>query len=107
MRDFLYQNEVQQYVQTGVLHKVNLAFERNHPKTSRVEDDLRAQGPEVFQWLEKGAYFYLSGLKEPLNAQVDQALQEIVQDYGGKTAEEAKAYIENLKKENRYHKDVY
>lgn len=107
VRDFLYQNEVQQYVQTGVLHKVNLAFERNHPKTSRVEDDLRAQGPEVFQWLEKGAYFYLSGLKEPLNAQVDQALQEIVQDYGRKTAEEAKAYIETLKKENRYHKDVY
>ncbi|MGB4772966.1 MAG: flavodoxin domain-containing protein [Chitinophagaceae bacterium] len=107
VRDFLYQNEVQQYVQTGVLHKVNLAFERNHPKTSRVEDDLRAQGPEVFQWLEKGAYFYLSGLKEPLNAQVDQALQEIVQHYGQKTAEEAKAYIETLKKENRYHKDVY
>jgi sulfite reductase (NADPH) flavoprotein alpha-component len=107
VRDFLYQNEVQQYVQTGVLHKVNLAFERNHPKTSRVEDDLRAQGPEVFQWLEKGAYFYLSGLKEPLNAQVDQALQEIVQHYGQKTAEEAKAYIETMKKENRYHKDVY
>jgi sulfite reductase (NADPH) flavoprotein alpha-component len=107
VRDFLYQNEVQQYVQTGVLHKVNLAFERNHPKTSRVEDDLRAQGLEVFQWLEKGAYFYLSGLKDPLNAQVDQALQEIVQNYGQKTAEEAKAYIETMKKENRYHKDVY
>lgn len=107
VRDFLYQNEVQQYVQTGVLHKVNLAFERNHPKTARVEDDLRAQGPEVYQWLEQGAYFYLSGLKEPLNAQVDQALQDIVQNYGRKTAEEAKAYIETLRKENRYHKDVY
>lgn len=107
VRDFLYQNEVQQYVQTGVLHKINLAFERNHPKTARVEDDLRAQGPELYQWLEKGAYFYLSGLKEPLNAQVDQALQEIVQQYGRKTAEEAKAYIDALKKDNRYHKDVY
>lgn len=107
VRDFLYQNEVQQYVQTGVLHRVNLAFERNHPKAARVEDDLRAQGSEVYQWLEKGAYFYLSGLKEPLNAQVDQALMDIVQNYGSKSAAEAKAYIEALKKDNRYHKDVY
>lgn len=107
VRDFLYQNEVQQYVQTGVLHKVNLAFEQNHPKAAKVEDDLRAQGAELYQWLEKGAYFYLSGLKDPLNAQVDQALHDIVENFGKKTSEEAKAFIETLKKENRYHKDVY
>ncbi len=107
VRDFLYQNEVQQYVQTGVLQKVNLSFQMNHPKKAWVEDDLRAQGADVFAWLEQGAYFYVSGLKEQLTAQVDQALAEIVQIHGGKTEDEARSYIDRLKKDNRLHKDVY
>lgn len=107
VRDFLYQNEVQQYVQTGVLQKVNLSFQHNHPKKAFVEDDLRAQGAELFAWLENGAYVYVSGLKDPLNTKVDEALQDIVQQHGGKTAEEARSYLAQLKKENRIHKDLY
>lgn len=106
-KDFLYQTEVQQYVQTGVLQKLNLAFEQNHPKKARVEDDLKAQGQELYAWLEQGASLYLSGLKDQLNAQVDEALQEILQLHGRKSPEQAKAYLEQLKKESRYHKDLY
>jgi sulfite reductase (NADPH) flavoprotein alpha-component len=38
---------------------------------------------------------------------VDATLHEIVEKHGGKSAEQAKEYVEALKKEKRYRKDVY
>jgi sulfite reductase (NADPH) flavoprotein alpha-component len=106
-KDFLYQTEVQQYVQTGVLHRINLAFQQNHTKTAFVEDDLISQGDEIFSWIESGAHFYLSGIKDPLTENVESAMVSIIAKHGNKTETEAKAYFDNLKKEDRYHKDVY
>jgi sulfite reductase (NADPH) flavoprotein alpha-component len=38
---------------------------------------------------------------------VDSALHAIVEKHGGKSPEQAKEYVEALKKEKRYRKDVY
>ena len=38
---------------------------------------------------------------------VDEALHRIVEQAGGKSKEEAAAYVEELKKTKRYRKDVY
>jgi sulfite reductase (NADPH) flavoprotein alpha-component len=38
---------------------------------------------------------------------VDDALHSIIQTAGGKTAEEAAAYVNQMKKEKRYARDVY
>ena len=40
-------------------------------------------------------------------ADVDAALHQIVEAHGGKNTEQAKDYVENLKKEKRYKRDVY
>ena len=38
---------------------------------------------------------------------VDTALHQIVEKAGSKTTEQAKEYVDALKKEKRYRKDVY
>ena len=38
---------------------------------------------------------------------VDAALRQIVQEQSGKNAEEANEYVEKLKSEKRYKRDVY
>jgi sulfite reductase (NADPH) flavoprotein alpha-component len=38
---------------------------------------------------------------------VDTALHQIVEKVGSKTTEQAKEYVDALKKEKRYRKDVY
>ena len=38
---------------------------------------------------------------------VDAALHQVVEKAGGKSPEEAAAYVEELKKSKRYRKDVY
>jgi sulfite reductase (NADPH) flavoprotein alpha-component len=105
--DFFYQTEIQQYHATGLLQQVNLAFSRDSEQKLYVQHRMAEQGKEVFKWLEDGAYFYVSGSKVPMSQQVEETLINIVSEHGGKTETEAKAYLDNLKKEGRYQKDVY
>jgi sulfite reductase (NADPH) flavoprotein alpha-component len=105
--DFLYQTEIQNYVQTGVLNKIDLAFSRDQPEKIYVQHRMLEKADELYKWINKGASFYISGTKDPMSRDVEQTLLQIIREQGKKTEEEAKQYLEQLKKENRYEKDVY
>jgi sulfite reductase (NADPH) flavoprotein alpha-component len=105
--DFLYQAEIQQYQATGILHQVNVAFSRDSDHKVYVQHRMAEQGRELFHWLENGACFYVSGSKLPMSHEVEETLFNIVREHGNKTETEARAYLDHLKKEGRYQKDVY
>ena len=105
--DFLYQTEIQQYLQTGVLNRVNLAFSRDQQERIYVQHRMYEHGEELYQWLQNGAVFYVSGTKDPMSIDVEAMLLKIIGEFGNKSAAESIAYLELLKKEERYHKDVY
>jgi sulfite reductase (NADPH) flavoprotein alpha-component len=86
---------------------VTLAFAREVVKPSSVQEKLREQGAEVFAWIAKGASFYLSGEKSPMSQEVEKELLSIIGTHGACSPEDAVKYLENLKKEGRYQKDVY
>ncbi|NCI46818.1 diflavin oxidoreductase [Sediminibacterium soli] len=104
--DFLYQTELQNWYETGVLNKLSLAFAKDRPYT-RVHHKLLEQGREVFEWIENGAYLYVGGKKTPMSVDVEYILLTIIERYGGLSATDAAAYFENLKTTGRYNKDVY
>ena len=62
---------------------------------------------ELYDWLENGAIFYVCGDASRMAKDVDTALHQIVSKAGSKTTEQAKEYVDALKKEKRYRKDVY
>jgi sulfite reductase (NADPH) flavoprotein alpha-component len=62
---------------------------------------------EFWSWLEAGAHFYVCGDASCMAKDVDAALHRIIEMAGGKSAEEAKAYVAKLKSEKRYQRDVY
>jgi sulfite reductase (NADPH) flavoprotein alpha-component len=105
--DFLYQSEIQQYKQTGVLTQASLAFEKAFPGAATVPEKLLQQANEVYDWLNNGASVYISGDKEPMSKEVEDALLTIIAQQGGLPEAGAKDYLDNLKKEGRYEKDVY
>ena len=105
--DFLYQAEIQQYLQTGVLSRVSLAFSRDRQEKIYVQHRMYEHGEELYQWLLNGAIFYVSGTKDPMSMEVENMLLKIIRDVGKKSESEASAFLEQLKKEDRYHKDVY
>jgi len=106
-QDFLYQVELQGYLKSGVLSKLDVAFSRDQAEKVYVQDKLRKNGAEVFAWLEKGAHFYVCGDANRMAKDVHQALLDIIQEFGGKSEEDAQAYLKELRNQNRYQKDVY
>jgi sulfite reductase (NADPH) flavoprotein alpha-component len=105
--DFLYQTEIQNWVETGSLSKIDLAFSRDQEEKIYVQHKLKKKGKEVFDWLQSGATVYVCGTKEPMSIDVENALAEIIQTHGNKKETEALEFINELKSEGRYLKDVY
>ncbi|MDF2385236.1 flavodoxin domain-containing protein [Nostoc ellipsosporum NOK] len=106
-KDFLYQTEMQSFHQTGVLSRLDLAFSRDQEERRYVQHRMLEQAGEIYSWIEQGAHLYVSGVKDPMSREVEQTLLQIISDKGNKTMEEAAAFLEQLRKENRYEKDVY
>jgi sulfite reductase (NADPH) flavoprotein alpha-component len=105
--DFLYQTEIQNWFETGVLHKINLAFSRDQQEKIYVQHKMQQHGAELYEWLNGGASFFVCGKKHPMSIDVENTLLQIIEQHGNKTNEEAKKYLEHLEEEGRYEKDVY
>jgi sulfite reductase (NADPH) flavoprotein alpha-component len=105
--DFLYQTEIQNWYETGVLNKVNLAFSRDQQEKIYVQHKMLEHGAELYDWLNGGASFFVCGKKHPMSTDVENTLLQIIERYGNKSNEEAKKYLEHMEEEGRYEKDVY
>jgi len=105
--DFLYQTEMQNYVETGVLNKLDLAFSRDQEQKIYVQHRMLEKANELYQWLNNGAYIFISGTKDPMSKDVENTLLQIIEEQGQESKESAKKYLEQLKKEGRFEKDVY
>jgi sulfite reductase (NADPH) flavoprotein alpha-component len=102
--DFLYQTELQQWLENGVLTSLDVAFSRDQPEKIYVQDKIKARAVEFFQWLEKGASLYVCGSKK-MSEDVEKTILDLVEKSA--TGKEAKTYLEDLKSNGRYFKDVY
>jgi len=105
--DFLYQTEIQDWVKTGVLTKINTAFSRDQQEKVYVQHKIQKQAKEVYQWLEDGAHLYICGAREPMSLDVEKTLLSVIREEGGKNTAQAEAYLEELKESGRFLKDVY
>jgi sulfite reductase (NADPH) flavoprotein alpha-component len=105
--DFYYQTEIQEWLSTGVLTKLDTAFSRDQKQKIYVQDRLKQNAKELYNWIENGAYIYVCGQKNPMSTDVENALLEIIATEKSINNEQAKAYLEALETEGRYQKDVY
>lgn len=105
--DFLYQLEWQEHLKEKNLTRLDVAFSRDQPEKIYVQDVMRERSGELYQWLKKGAYFYVCGDAERMAKDVHRTLIEIVAREGGLSEEEAVTYVDKLKKDKRYQRDVY
>lgn len=95
--DFLYQTEWQEYLESGTLNRLDLAFSRDQKEKIYVQDRMKEKSEDIRSWLKNNAYFYVCGDKNNLGKDVEQTLQEIL---GPET-------FEQLKNDGRYLADTY
>ncbi|MBB5352679.1 sulfite reductase (NADPH) flavoprotein alpha-component [Haloferula luteola] len=105
--DFLYQDELEAYVKDGTLDRLDLAWSRDQKEKVYVQNLMEQQGEELWKWLQKGAAFYVCGDASRMAKDVDQALHAVVAQHGGMSDEQAAEFVNQLKKDKRYQRDVY
>ncbi len=105
--DFLYQLEWQDFHKDGILTRIDTAFSRDTPEKVYVQHRMLEQGRELYAWLQEGASFYVCGDASRMAHDVHQALKSVLMEQGSMSEDNADAYLESMKKEKRYQRDVY
>jgi sulfite reductase (NADPH) flavoprotein alpha-component len=110
--DFLYQIEWARLRKQGLLTRHDVAFSRDQAEKIYVQDRLRERGADVFGWLEQGAHVYVCGDANHMAPDVHQALLDVIEaglkrGGGVRDRDAAEAYLDSLKQQHRYLRDVY
>ncbi|WP_052702838.1 sulfite reductase subunit alpha [Paenibacillus beijingensis] len=105
--DFLYQTELEGYLKDGLLTRLETAFSRDTAEKVYVQHKMLENSKELFEWLENGSYFYVCGDKQHMAKDVHNTLIHIIEEEGMMTCEAAEAYLNDMKEQGRYQRDVY
>ena len=105
--DYLYGDELEAMRTDGHLTRLDTAFSRDQAHKIYVQDRMKEQAATFWAWLEEGAAIYVCGDANYMAKDVDAALHSIVESQGNLSAEGAKEYVQHLKGQHRYHRDVY
>jgi len=105
--DFLYQVEWQKWLKNGVLTKMDVAFSRDQAEKVYVQHRMLEKRKEFYQWLEDGAVVYVCGDEKHMARDVHQTILTILEKEGGLTSEQAAVYLDQMRKQKRYQRDVY
>jgi sulfite reductase (NADPH) flavoprotein alpha-component len=92
----------------GFLTRLDCAWSRDSSEKSYVQHKMLNCADEIWKWVEsEGAHLFVCGDARRMAKDVDAALRKIIQDKGGKTEEQTNEYVEKLKADKRYKRDVY
>jgi sulfite reductase (NADPH) flavoprotein alpha-component len=105
--DFLYREELIAFQQSGLLTRLDAAFSRDQDNKIYVQHRMWEQGKSLWQWLDEGGHVYVCGDASRMAVDVDKTLREIISKFGGKSAEQADAFVADMLKSKRYCRDVY
>ena len=105
--DYYYGEEFEELKKQNILTHLHCALSRDQEHKVYVQNRMQENAAELWRWLDAGAYFYVCGDALKMAKDVDAALRTIVQEQSGKSPEEAQAYVEHMKADKRYKRDVY
>lgn len=105
--DYFYEDEFTQYLNEGVLTKIDVAWSRDQAQKVYVQHLIQQNAAEIWQWLQDGATFYVCGDALKMAGDVDAALHQLIQVHGGYSEEGAAEFVKAMKHDKRYQRDVY
>lgn len=105
--DFLYKDDLEQWLEEGVLSKLDLAFSRETENKIYVQHRIEENSAEFYKWIQAGATIYLCGNKDEMASGVHESLIKVLIKEGNMDETEAEAYLTEMIKNQRYQRDVY
>jgi sulfite reductase (NADPH) flavoprotein alpha-component len=106
--DYAYEEDFDRFKRDGILTRLDCAWSRDQAHKVYVQHRILENASEIWKWIDsEGAQFFVCGDARRMAKDVDAALRKIVQEQGGKRVDEANEYVEKLKSDKRYKRDVY
>ncbi|ASB48077.1 diflavin oxidoreductase [Alkalitalea saponilacus] len=106
--DFLYGKELEEYFDSGLLTRLNLAFSRDNQEKIYVQNLMEKNGKELFNWIdERNAIVYLCGNKRTMGQDVKESLKRIISTYRDIDDPTPEEYILKMIHEKRLRTDLY
>ncbi|ORX37683.1 hypothetical protein BD324DRAFT_641823 [Kockovaella imperatae] len=109
-QEYLYGEEIEAYISSGIISHAGLAFSRDGPKKVYIQHKIKEDAALLADMLtakgENAAYFYLCGPTWPV-PDVFEALVGSLQETKGMKRDEAESFVDALKEEERYVLEVY
>ena len=106
--DYAYQEDFDKMQQDGLLTQITCAFSRDQTHKIYVQHRLLENAAGIWKWIDsEGGQIFVCGDAKRMAKDVDAALRKIVQEQGGMSVDAANEYVEKLKNEKRYKRDVY
>ncbi len=104
--DFFYRENWANWLSTGRLSRLDLAFSRDRDEKVYVQHKIRQEGTTFFEWLNHGAHVYVCG-SVAMGHAVRDTIRELVEAAGNLSEKESENYLNSLMEEGRWHVDVY
>jgi sulfite reductase (NADPH) flavoprotein alpha-component len=105
--DFLYQLDWQDWLKSGVLTRLDVAFSRDQPERIHVQKRMWDARRELFAWIADGAAIYVCGDAKAMAKDVHAMLLRILADGNGGEDAAAQRTLREMQQARRYQRDVY
>lgn len=105
--DFVYQDELTELQEQGVLDRLDLAFSRDQAEKVYVQTRMLERSAELFAWLEDGGHVYVCGDASRMAKDVEAALLQVIRTGRARGEDDAQAYLADMRRAKRYVRDVY